>query len=67
MAKHKFIKKLPGAQVINKFRVVYLLFAEIKHSDWLKLVTGLEAASQSGLFQRSLATVLKNLFMTFAP
>ena len=44
-----------------------LWYAEIKHSDWLKIVTALGRAKQSPLFQHSISTLLKNLFMPASP
>ena len=51
----------------TNFRVVQLLYAEIRHSDWSNPLTRLTAANQSGLFLRRVATELLNLFMRSAP
>ena len=51
---------------LTNFRVAWLCYNEIKHSDWSKIVMGLGTANQSSLFQHSMATLLWNLLMTLA-
>ena len=49
---------------LTNFRVAYLPYSEIKHSDWLKEVTWFETANQSALFQHSsVALLLENVFL----
>ena len=44
-----------------------LAYAEIKHSNWLKLVVWRPTANQSALFQHSLVMLLWNLFTALPP
>ena len=50
-------RTVPGADVINKKLEQH--YAEIKHSDWSKIIMGLETANQSALFQHSVVTLLQ--------
>ena len=43
------------------------ILADIKHSDWLKVVTQLGTANQIALFQHSVVMLLLNLFVTSTP
>ena len=45
----------PVSNVIIKFQQSVTNRAEIKHSDWLKLVTRLATSHQSDLFQHDIA------------
>ena len=49
--------EMAGADESN-FRLVMLLYAEIKHSDRFKLVVGLGTANQTALFLHSMAMLL---------
>ena len=59
-ASKKFIyAKISAVVVINKFSVVvWLCYAEIKHSDWLLQVLWLFLTNQSASFQCSIATLV---------
>ena len=48
----------------RNFGVAYLNFTEIKHCNWLKLVTWLPAANQSALFQCSIAMLILIFLIT---
>ena len=45
-----FIRLADGADVITIFRVAWLCYAEIKHSDWLETVMVFGIANQNDLF-----------------
>ena len=44
----------PGVDVITNFSVVQLHFAEMKPSDWSKLVIWLATSNHSALFQHGI-------------
>ena len=51
----QFEEQLP-AKLLHQ-RLIWSEDTEIKHSDWLKLVTGFATSNQSALFQLSIVTL----------
>ena len=57
------VKPEPTSNIFLEWRG----YADMKHSDWLKIVVGLQTANTSVLLRLGVARKLYNLFVKLAP